>query len=185
MPEDRDIGVVEARELLSVLYGYEPYMVCTLDAEWNLTACNYAFEQVMDTAAPQLRRPPVNMLRLVLHPRGLADRVHNIGEVHGHMLGQLRSRIRTAPTESLLALEREISAYRLSHPAMSAPRPALLPVHLWIDSVLLRLSSVAIRLGNGWDGAAVGPTLECLLPADDETRRFLLRRGTSGGDVGT
>jgi hypothetical protein len=178
MPKGPVNAPTQARALIALLYGYEPYLVCALDAEWNLTACNYPFEQLMDSAAPELRRPPVNMLRLVLHPLGLAGRLDNLDEVHAHMLGRLRRRLRVAPTDFLIALEREVSGYREVPPSISEDdeSPLPFPVRLWIDDTLIGLTSSTIRLGTPWDGSAFGPWLECLLPADEATRDLLFAR---------
>jgi len=41
-------------------------------------------------AAPSLLEPPANVLRLSLHPDGIAPRIVNLGEWRAHLLARLR-----------------------------------------------------------------------------------------------
>jgi len=58
-----------------VLTGHEPYPALAIDRYWNLVATNRAVPPLLAGADAVLLRPPVNVLRLSLHPAGLAPRI--------------------------------------------------------------------------------------------------------------
>ena len=59
-----------------ILDGHDPYPAVVVDHAWEMLAANRAVRLLMDGVAPDLLEPPVNVLRLSLHPegRGAADR---------------------------------------------------------------------------------------------------------------
>ena len=59
-----------------VLKGHEPYPAIAIDRHWMLIAHNAAVPPLLASADAALLRPPVNVLRLSLHPKGLAPRLH-------------------------------------------------------------------------------------------------------------
>ena len=70
--EERAIDAPEmapVREALDrVLAGHEPYPAVVVDRWWNLVAANRSIALFTDQAAAHLLEPPVNVLRLALHP---------------------------------------------------------------------------------------------------------------------
>src|SRR5262249_60506072 len=73
-----------------VLAGHEPYPALAIDRHWTLIASNNAVPPLMAGAEPSLLRPPVNVLRLSLHPAGLAPRIANLAQWRSHLLPRLR-----------------------------------------------------------------------------------------------
>src|SRR6185369_10275497 len=83
--EDPEFGRV--REALErILTAHEPYPAAALDRRWNILLGNRALGILLDDVDPILLRPPVNMMRLGLHPGGLAARIGNLAEVRGYLL---------------------------------------------------------------------------------------------------
>jgi len=72
-----------------VLRGHEPYPAVVLDRHWGLLAANRAVGLLTEGVAPELLDPPVNVLRLSLHPDGLAPRIANLAEWRAHLLHRL------------------------------------------------------------------------------------------------
>src|SRR6476619_1121186 len=89
-----DPALKQARKAVDlVLKGHEPYPAIAVDRHWTLVAHNAAVPALLASAAPELLRPPVNVLRLSLHPEGLAPRIANLGEWRAHLLARLRQQI--------------------------------------------------------------------------------------------
>lgn len=73
-----------------VLTGHEPYPAAVIDRGWNLVDANASIALFTDGVAPELLAPPANVLRVSLHPDGMASRIVNLGEWRAHLLGRLR-----------------------------------------------------------------------------------------------
>ena len=74
-----DSAMEPVRETLElILRGHEPYPAMVVDRHWGIVTSNHAFTLLVDGAAPELLEPPVNVLRLALHPDGVAPRIVNL-----------------------------------------------------------------------------------------------------------
>jgi len=105
----------EARRVVElVLAGHEPYPALALDRHWTLVAANRAVAPLLAGVAPRLLQPPVNVLRLSLHPDGLAPRIVNLAEWRLHLLARLRRQIEATADQGLVKLLRELNAYPLT-----------------------------------------------------------------------
>jgi transcriptional regulator with XRE-family HTH domain len=74
-PERRldDPALAAARKVVDlVLTAHEPYPALAIDRHWTLVTANHAASRLLDGVDPSLLSPPVNALRLGLHPGGLA-----------------------------------------------------------------------------------------------------------------
>lgn len=158
-------------ELTELLHSHEPFLACAVDAEWNLLASNLMWDEMVAPAGHPLSLPRPNLLRLVLHPMGLAARLENLAEVHRHLLDRLRRRRALNDTAFLGRLEREISAYRETEPG--AVDEISVPVRLWVGPTLVDLISFSAFVGVPWEAASAVVTVEYLMPADPASRDFL------------
>jgi transcriptional regulator with XRE-family HTH domain len=109
-----DNAMSAARDAIArVLTAHEPYPALAIDRHWNMIAANKATPALMGGVADaSLLHPPVNVLRLSLHPRGLAPRIENYPEWRAHLLERLGRQIGATGDETLLELMREISDFR-------------------------------------------------------------------------
>ena len=82
-----------------------------VDRWWNLAAANRSIAMFTDTVPAHLMEPPVNVLRVSLHPDGMASRILNYGEWRAHLLDRLRRQVALTADERLAALLDEVSAY--------------------------------------------------------------------------
>src|SRR5262249_5834367 len=94
-----------------VLAGHEPYPALAVDRHWTLVAANAAVGPLIADAAPELLQPPVNVLRLSLHPQGLAPRIANLKQWRTHLLDRLRRQIELSGDAVLEKLFAELNAY--------------------------------------------------------------------------
>src|SRR3954468_15312888 len=94
-----------------VLKGHEPYPAIAIDRHWTLVAHNAAVPALIASADPGLLAPPVNVLRLSLHPKGLAPRIANLPEWRAHLLMRLRQQIDATADGELIMLLDELTGY--------------------------------------------------------------------------
>ena len=104
-----DPAMAAARQAIElVLKGHEPYPALAVDRHWNLVAANAALAPMLAGVADRaLLEPPVNVLRLSLHPRGLAPRIANLAQWRAHLLDRLRRQIVVTSDPVLADLLRE------------------------------------------------------------------------------
>ena len=105
-----DPALAVAREAVEiVLTGHEPYPALAVDRHWQLVAANKAVMPLLGGADPSLLEPPINVLRLSLHPDGVAPRIANLAEWRAHILARLRQQIDVSADPVLVALYEELS----------------------------------------------------------------------------
>src|SRR6516225_10432642 len=118
-----DPALASARRAVDmVLKGHEPFPALAVDRHWNLVAHNALVPLLMAGAAPELVKPPINVLRLSLHPDGLAPRIANLQQWRAHLLERLQQQIAATGDAALSALHDELAAY--PQPNAGHPAPA-------------------------------------------------------------
>jgi transcriptional regulator with XRE-family HTH domain len=115
--EDPDLAPV--REALDViLSGHEPYPAVAVDRVWNLIAMNSAMLALTESVEidPALLEPPINVMRVGLHPRGLGPLFVNLGDWHAHWLKRLERQLAATGDEQLAGLIDEVASYSVPEP---------------------------------------------------------------------
>jgi transcriptional regulator with XRE-family HTH domain len=167
-----------------VLEGHAPFPALAIDRHWHLVAANAAVPPLLAGVAPFLLTPPVNVLRLSLHPDGLAPRIENLGEWRAHLLERLARQIAQTGDPALATLREELAGY----PFRSSPRPPeslagiAVPLRLRVPGTPrpLSLISATTIFGTPLDVTLAELALESFFPADAETRVWLERpKGSS------
>jgi transcriptional regulator with XRE-family HTH domain len=108
--EDPEMEPVRAA-LDKVLKGHEPYPAAVVDREWEMVAGNRGVGLLVAGIAPELLEPPVNVLRVALHPDGMAPRIANLGEWRAHLLERLARQVTLTGDPALATLLDELSSY--------------------------------------------------------------------------
>ncbi|HEU5267433.1 MAG TPA: helix-turn-helix transcriptional regulator [Jatrophihabitans sp.] len=172
---------LEAPELASVraalrlvLTGHEPYPALVINRWWELLDANAAVAAITEGCAPALLEPPVNVLRLSLHPDGLAPRIVNLAQWRGHLLEQVRRRAELTGDARLQALHRELTGYPggVDH----APgTDVVVPLRLQHPDGELSFFSIAATVQTAADVTVDELLIESFYPADAETERRLRR----------
>jgi transcriptional regulator with XRE-family HTH domain len=107
-----DPELAPVREALDlILAAHEPYPAVVVDRGWNLVAANSAMGTLATWVDPTLLEPPVNVMRVGLHPRGLARWTVNLGEVRAYFLGRLARQVAITGDPDLVALLEEVTGY--------------------------------------------------------------------------
>lgn len=153
-----------------VLEGLKPYPAFALDRHWNVVASNRALQQMYDGVAPELLAPPVNAMRLSLHPRGLAPRIENLAQWRGHLLHRLRAQVELTADPVLIALHREMLSYPAPPPTHhAAPDAVAIPFRLRIRQGLLSFFSTTMVFGTPVDVTLSELAVESFFAADTAT----------------
>jgi transcriptional regulator with XRE-family HTH domain len=108
----KDPELAAVREALNlILTGHEPYPAVVVDRGWNLVAANSAMATMAAWVDPALLEPPINVMRVGLHPRGLARWTVNLGEVREYFIGRLARQVAITGDADLAALLEEVTGY--------------------------------------------------------------------------
>ena len=157
-----------------VLKGHEPYPAIAVDRHWTLVAANNAVGAFMIVDDPSLLQPPLNVLRVSLHPRGVAPRIANLGEWRSHVLDRLRRQIDASGDPVLIALLEELRSY----PAPPPKQPTdyggvLVPLELITEAGTLAFFSTTTIFGTPVDVTLSELAVEAFYPANEQTARVL------------
>ena len=173
-----DPALRPAREAVeALLNAHEPFPALAIDRHWNLIAANRAVAPLMAGAAPELVKAPVNVLRLSLHPKGVAPRIANLAEWREHLLFRLRRQFAETADPVLSDLLAELTAY----PNGGARRGAhdlsaiAVPLQLRTENGVLSFLSTTMMFGTPLDATLSELAIETFLPADAATAEALRR----------
>ncbi|MFS8113670.1 helix-turn-helix transcriptional regulator [Rhizobium jaguaris] len=180
-----DPALAPARRAIDIiLKGHEPFPALAIDRHWTLIAANDAVAPLLSGVADvTLLKPPVNVLRLSLHPNGLAPHILNLPEWRAHLLERLRQQITATGDPVLSDLLKELSAY----PAPSAHRSSApdrdyagiaVPLELITDAGRLSFISTTTIFGTPVDITLAELAIESLFPADQATAEVLKEMAT-------
>jgi transcriptional regulator with XRE-family HTH domain len=172
-----------------VLAGHEPYPAVAIDRHWTLVVSNNAVSPLLAGVDPALLQAPVNVLRLSLHPQGLAPRIANLAEWRAHLLERLRRQVEVSGDSVLMRLMHELRDYPVPHSARSG-RPmtgvdygaVIVPFRLVTEAGILSFFSTTTVFGTPVDVTVSELALESFFPADQATAQLLGRgaRGATG-----
>jgi hypothetical protein len=156
-----------------VLTGHEPFPAAVVDRGWNLVAGNRAIALLTDGVAPELLEPPVNVLRVSLHPDGMAPRIVNLDEWRSHLLERLERQVSLTGDDGLAELHRELSEYpgQASEDPPGEGRGAgiVVPLRLRSDEGELAFFSTVTTFGTPVDITLSELAIESFFPADTKT----------------
>jgi transcriptional regulator with XRE-family HTH domain len=168
-----DAALDRARAAIGVvLEAQKPYPAFALDRLWNIAASNGALPGLYEGVSAALLAPPVNALRLSLHPQGLAPRIANLAEWRAHLLGRLRHQINVTGDPALAALMEEVAAYPVpSSLPPAGPHEVLVPLRIRTGDTLLSFFSTTTVFGTPVDVTLSELAVEMFFPADEATKR--------------
>jgi transcriptional regulator with XRE-family HTH domain len=168
-----------------VLAAHEPYPALAVDRHWTLVTANRAVAPLLAAASPALLAPPVNVLRLSLHPDGLAPTIVNLAQWRGYLLQRLTRECELSADADLDDLLAELKGYPVpSRPSTRgasiahADARVFVPLELETPAGVLSFISTTTVFGTPVDVTVAELALESLFPADAATAEYL-RNGAS------
>lgn len=161
-----------------VLKGHAPFPALAVDRHWHMVAANAAVAPLLEGVAGFLLEGRVNVLRLSLHPEGLAPRILNLGEWRGHLLERLRRQAWLTSDPALAALLDELCGYPSAEGSGALDGFGDVAVPLRLDSPLgeLRFFSTTTVFGTPRDVTLDELAIEAFFPADEATLERLSGR---------
>lgn len=181
------------RAIDRLLTAHEPYPALAVDRHWNMVLANRLVAPLMRGVATDLLAPPINVLRLSLHPGGLASRIVNYASWRLHLLQRLAHQVEVSGDDTLAVLLDELRAYPEPppHSRMAAfPAAALdetdiaavvVPLQLVAGDRVLSFFSTTTIFGSPVDVTLAELAVESFFPADAATARALEEVATGIG----
>ena len=177
-----DPALQQARKAVElVIAGHEPYPALAVDRHWTLVSANAAVGVLLAGIEPRLLEPPVNVLRLGLHPEGLAPRIGNYTQWREHTLTRLRQQIAATADPVLIEMLAELESYP---PTTQEEKPAsdtadyagvVVPFTLRTEYGLLSFFSTTTVFGTPLDITLAELAIESFFPADPQTAEALAK----------
>ena len=166
-----------------VLKGYEPNPALAVDRYWNLVMANAAVAPLLGLASDKtVLEGAINVLRLSLHPGGLAPHIANLGRWKSHVLWRLNEQINVTCDPRLIDLERELAGY----PAPPTPRgkpwdeadAIALPLELNFGGQILSFITTTTVFGTPTDVTLSELAVEAFFPANAATAALMQATAT-------
>ncbi|MFN3745603.1 MAG: helix-turn-helix domain-containing protein [Hyphomicrobiaceae bacterium] len=170
-----------------VLKGHEPFPALAVDRHWTLVAANAAIGRLIAGIDAKLLEPPLNVLRLSLHPDGLAPRIANYAEWKAHVITRLTQQVDASADAKLNELLEELKAY---------PRPrggpgttpaqkrdfgnVVVPLQLMTPDGVLSFFSTTTVFGTPVDITLAEIAIEAFYPADKATAEAMRKPAAAG-----
>ena len=162
--------------LRHVLAGHDPYPAVVVNRWWELVDGNAAVTLFTDAVAPELLAPPANVLRLSLHPEGMAPRIVNLAEWRGHLLSRLQRQVAATGDAKLAELLTELRGYPGGEDGTPAPTDVVVPLRYRHGDRELSLFSMTAVIGTPMDVTIEELAIESFYPADQATAEVLWAR---------
>jgi len=179
-----DASLSAARRAVDAILGaLEPNPSFAVDRHWTLVAANKAADIFTAKVAPELLEPPVNMLRLCLHPQGFTPQVINYPLWRKNILEYLSKQVAATADERLMRLYEELKNY---------PRPEFtkynalvkeidysgfaIPLRMMTAEGELSFISTVTVFGTPIDVTVSELAIETFFPADEKTAEILNRK---------
>ncbi len=173
-----DEALQSARQTIDlILQGHEPNPALAVDRHWNVITANRGIEFLLQGVSAAQLQPPINVLRLSLHPDGLAPQIANLAEIRVHLLERLRRQIELTADAVLLTLEQELKNYPMSKNNVLSSQidttQIAVPLRLRKADAELSFISTTTVFGTPIDITLAEIAIESFFPANQFTAQWL------------
>jgi transcriptional regulator with XRE-family HTH domain len=176
-----DVALSGARQAVArVLAGHEPYPAFAVNGRANIVISNRSMAPLFAGVGARLLEPPVNVVRLTLHPDGLAPRIANLAEWRHHLLSLVQRHFDVTGDAGLGALLDEVRGYpapRERHTVANGEPRGVVPLRLMTEAGPLSLISTTTVFGMPLDVTLSELSIETFYPADKPSAEMLRRAG--------
>ena len=152
-----------------VLTSYSPYPALVVNRMWELVAANDGALALTEGASPDLLAPPLNVMRLALHPDGIASRIVNFSEWSAHLLHRLRRQFVLTRDAAVGELYAELRGYPgvapdESHIEGEDPSALAVPLRIRTGDGERTFISTVTTFGTAVDITLAELSIEAFLP---------------------
>ena len=173
---ERSLTELEAakKAIDRVLQAHKPYPAFAVDRHWNVILSNSVLPQLYEGCSPDLLRPPVNSVRLLLHPDGLGPRIVNFAAWRAHTLHVLRQQLEVRADPVIHGLLEEVANYPVpagseASNGVEVSQRFATPLQIATRFGTVSFLSTVTVFGTASDVTLPELALEMLFPADAET----------------
>jgi transcriptional regulator with XRE-family HTH domain len=174
--QERAVDGLEAAKLAMdrLLQAHQPYPAFAVDRHWNVALSNSALPQLYEGCSPELLRPPVNAMRLILHPAGMGPRILNFDAWRAYSLSVLRQQLEVRADPLIRDLHEELATYPAPANADTAvsldePQRLLMPLRIGTRFGTVSFLNTLTVFGTPNEITLSELALEMLFPADEQT----------------
>ena len=161
-----------------VLNAHAPFPALVIDTGWELVAANDPVFALASLASPALLEPPINAIRLTLHPDGLAPHILNLAQWRRHLVERLHSEYAATADVRLRGLLDEVAGYPGGGEEAEPSGGIVVPLRLSHGGLELSLFSTTTVFGTPREVTVSELAIESFYPADDATRQFFFQSMT-------
>ena len=177
-PYDGEVMQPLRESLSRLLEAYEPNPALIVDGLWNLIEANRAASLLWDGVDPELLEPPINMLRLGVHPGGLPRISSMTAACSAPLIHRLKRRSREDADPALGHLIEEVESYLPDDPPAGLATQPVVSLDLRTPLGEVSLFTVIATLGAPLEVTAASLAIETFVPMD---ARSAARLGELGG----
>ena len=176
-----DESLTAARRAVdAILKALEPNPSFAVDRYWTMVAANKAAKIFTEKVDSSLLQPPINMLRICLHPKGFTPQVINYPQWRKNVLDYLYKQVQTTADQLLINLYEELKNY---------PKPPFtkynsqireidysgfaIPMQIMTKDGELSFISTVTVFGTPIDVTVSELAIETFFPANDQTAEIL------------
>ena len=171
-----------------VLRAHEPFPAFAIDRHWTVVAMNAATRPLLEGVAPELLAPPMNAMRIAMHPAGMAPFIVNYNEWRAQLFRRLNARIDATSDPVLETLRDELLRYpapehaRRAAPTTHSRNGVFIPLVLSLSGREVSLLSTSTVFVTAEDITLSEIALECFFPGNDESAAILRSRYENSRD---
>ncbi|NMO04097.1 helix-turn-helix transcriptional regulator [Gordonia sp. TBRC 11910] len=166
-----------ASAISQILGAHQPNPAVVVDRQWSMVDANPAVGLLIEGCSAELLEPPVNVLRLALHPAGMARRIVNLGQWRAHLLDRLQHQIAVTGDPKLVRLAEELAGYPGADHARAHTSELIVPLQIDTAAGRLNFLSTTTVFGAPLDVTVADLAIEAFYPADEATRATLATVG--------
>jgi transcriptional regulator with XRE-family HTH domain len=149
-----------------LLDAHMPNPALIVDGLWNLIDANDAASLLWTGVDPELLKPPVNMLRLSVHPNGLPSVSSMTAACSVPLIQQLRRKSRDNADSALAEVIDEVEPYLPDKPTAGSAQQPMVTMDLRTRLGDVRLFTLIATIGAPLEVTAASLAIETFLPAD-------------------
>jgi transcriptional regulator with XRE-family HTH domain len=173
LPYDGEVMKPLRESLRRLLAAHEPNPALIVDGLWNLIEANEAASLLWNGVDPALLDPPINMLRLGVHPDGLPSISSMTAACNAPLIHRLRRKSRDEADQALGRLIDELEPYLPDEPPAGVATEPVVAIRLRTALGEIGLFTVIATLGAPLEVTAANLAIETFLPTDEESAALL------------